>query len=112
MLSTRTHTIVFFAAVTAFATATAFAQGGLTKTKQGQGGGVVQGSAGTNGSEGDDGLEHCEKPMGAMAVVEPQNEVLVALTRYNLSSPVGLIRMMIQQSNCFIVVSVAPACKT
>jgi hypothetical protein len=26
------------------------------------------------------------------------------LTRYNLSSPVGLIRMMIQQSNCFIVV--------
>ena len=42
--------------------------------------------------------------MGAMAVVEPQNEMLIALTRYNLSSPVGLIRMMIQQSNCFIVV--------
>jgi len=27
-----------------------------------------------------------------------------ALLRYNLQSPVGLIRMMIQQSNCFIVV--------
>jgi hypothetical protein len=27
-----------------------------------------------------------------------------ALSRYNLQSPVGLIRMMIQQSNCFIVV--------
>jgi len=26
------------------------------------------------------------------------------LSRYNLRSPVGLIRMMIQQSNCFIVV--------
>ena len=42
--------------------------------------------------------------MGALAVVEPQDEILYALRRYNLSSPVGLIRMMIQQSNCFIVV--------
>ena len=42
--------------------------------------------------------------MGAIAVVEPQNEILYALARYKLSSPVGLIRMMIQQSNCFIVV--------
>jgi hypothetical protein len=77
---------------------------GITGTKQGQGGSVVQGAAGTDGSTGANGLQHCDKPMGAMAVVEPQNEVLVALTQYNLSSPVGLIRMMIQQSNCFIVV--------
>jgi hypothetical protein len=42
--------------------------------------------------------------MGAMAVVEPQTEVLAALMRYRLQSPVGLIRMMIQQSICFIVV--------
>jgi hypothetical protein len=42
--------------------------------------------------------------MGAMAVVEPQSQVLTALMRYKLQSPVGLIRMMIQQSNCFIVV--------
>jgi Curli production assembly/transport component CsgG len=83
--------------------ASAHAQG-ITQPKQGKGGSVVQGSAGTNGSSGDSGLEHCDKPMGAMAVVEPQNEVLVALSRYKLSSPVGLIRMMIQQSNCFIVV--------
>ena len=75
-----------------------------TQTKQGQGGSVVQGAAGTDGGVGDKGLEHCDKPMGAVAVVEPQNEVLVALTRYRLSSPVGLIRLMIQQSNCFIVV--------
>jgi len=77
---------------------------GITQTKQGQGGSVVQGAAGTNGSTGDKGLEHCAKPMGAMAVVEPQSEYLVALSRYGLQSPVGLIRMMIQQSNCFIVV--------
>jgi hypothetical protein len=42
--------------------------------------------------------------MGAMAVVEPQSEVVTALLRYRLSSPVSLIRLMIQQSNCFIVV--------
>lgn len=76
----------------------------ITQTKQGQGGSVVKGAAGTDGSKGDDKLEHCEAPMGAVAVVEPQSQILLALTRYNLSSPVGLIRMMIQQSNCFIVV--------
>jgi hypothetical protein len=77
---------------------------GITKPKPGQGGSVVQGSAGTEGGVGDNGLEHCAKPMGAMAVVEPQYEIIYALRRYNLESPVGLIRMMIQQSNCFIVV--------
>ena len=50
------------------------AQGGMTKEKQGQGGSVVKGAAGTEGSKGDSGLEHCDKPMGAMAVVEPQSE--------------------------------------
>jgi hypothetical protein len=77
---------------------------GITQPKQGQGGSAVKGAAGTDGSTGDSGLEHCAKPMGAMAVVEPQSEVLSALLRYRLQSPVGLIRMMIQQSNCFIVV--------
>jgi hypothetical protein len=77
---------------------------GITKTKQGQGGSVVKGAAGTEGSTGDNGLERCERPMGALAVVEPQSQVLASLARYNLSSPVSLIRLMIQQSNCFIVV--------
>jgi hypothetical protein len=82
----------------------AAAQGGLTETKQGKGGSDVKGAAGTDGGVGDTRLQHCDKPMGAMAVVEPQSEYLIALRRYNLQSPVGLIRMMIQQSNCFIVV--------
>jgi curli production assembly/transport component CsgG len=77
---------------------------GVTGTKQGQGGSVVQGSAGTGGSTGDTGLEHCDRPMAAMAVVEPQDFVIASLRRYNLGSPVGLIRLMIQQSNCFVVV--------
>jgi curli biogenesis system outer membrane secretion channel CsgG len=90
-------------AVAALVGVPAHAQG-ITQPKQGQGGSVVRGAAGTDGSVGDKGLEHCEKPMGAMAVVEPQTQILSQLSRYGLSSPVGLIRLMIQQSNCFIVV--------
>ena len=81
----------------------AAAEGPLSM-KKGQGGSEVQGSAGPGGSQGDNGLEHCDKPMGAMAVVEPQDYVSQSLSRYGLQSPTGLIRMMVQQSNCFIVV--------
>jgi hypothetical protein len=77
---------------------------GITGYKQGKGGSPVQGAAGTGGASGDSGIEKCEKPMGAMAVVEPQDYVMQSLSRYGLSSPTGLIRLMIQQSNCFLVV--------
>lgn len=78
---------------------------GPLSTQKGKGGSDVQGAAGTQGASGAAGdLEKCDKPMGAMAVVEPQDYVMGALARYSLQSPVGLIRMMIQQSNCFIVV--------
>src|SRR5437868_4172054 len=96
--------VLFLASFCAAILAAPLAAQKITDAKQGQGGSVVKGAAGTEGSSGDSGLEHCPTPMGAMAVVEPQNEVLVALRRYQLSSPSGLIRMMIQQSNCFIVV--------
>jgi len=72
--------------------------------KKGQGGTEVQGSTGPSGSQGDNGLQHCDKPMGALAVVEPQDYVSQSLSRYGLQSPTGLIRMMVQQSNCFIIV--------
>jgi len=79
------------------------AEGPLAQQK-GQGGSEIQGSAGPGGSQGDNGLEHCDKPMGALAVVEPQDYVAQSLSHYGLQSPTGLIRMMVQQSNCFIVV--------
>jgi len=73
--------------------------------KKGKGGSEVQGAAGTQGASGAaSDLQKCDKPMGAVAVVEPQDYVMSALARYQLQSPVSLIRMMIQQSNCFIVV--------
>jgi hypothetical protein len=92
-----------FALCAALLVTTVAAQG-ITGTKQGKGGSAVQGAAGTEGSKGDRGLQHCDKPMGAVAVVEPQDYVMRSLNGYGLQSPVGLIRMMIQQSNCFIVV--------
>lgn len=71
---------------------------------QGAGGSDIQGSAGPSGAQGANGLEQCDRPMGALAVVEPQSYVSQSLSRYGLQSPTGLIRMMVQQSNCFIVV--------
>ncbi len=51
-----------------------------------------------------DGLERCGAPIATLAVLEPKNDVLAALRRYELQSPTTLIRTMAQQSNCFIVV--------
>src|ERR1700674_901721 len=103
MFDTDIRRAIIAAACVVLISPSARAQG-ITQPKQGQGGSVVKGAAGTDGSVGDNGLQHCDKPMGAMAVVEPQSQILSALMRYSLSSPVGLIRLMIQQSNCFIVV--------
>jgi curli biogenesis system outer membrane secretion channel CsgG len=66
---------------------------------------VVSGSAGPDGAKNASAqLEKCDKPFGTLAVSEPQYYVGQALMSYGLPSPVGLIRMMIQQSNCFVVV--------
>jgi hypothetical protein len=90
-------------AVTLASTQSASAQ--ISAPKKGAGGSEVQGSSGTSGSQGASGdLEHCDKPLGAVAVVEPQDYMMQALGRYNLQSPVSLIRLMVQQSNCFLVV--------
>ena len=97
-----TVSVIVCTAVAVLAAATAGAQG-ITGTQQGKGGSVVRGAAGTGSSTGDKGLQHCDKPMGAVAVVEPQDYVMQHLNTYGLSSPTGLIRMMIHQSNCFIV---------
>src|SRR5713226_4850277 len=79
-------------------TADAWAQG-ITDMKKGEGGSAVQGSSGPGGAQGAaSDLERCDKPMGAVAVVEPQDHIIYALSRYKLGSPSGLIRLMIQQS--------------
>ncbi len=98
-------TVTLGLALTLVVASTAVTQAqGVTGYKQGGASGQVTGAAGTSGSTGDSGVEKCDKPMGAVAVVEPQDYIMSSLRGYGLGSPVGLLRMMIQQSNCFIVV--------
>lgn len=78
---------------------------GVTEMKPGQGGSAVGGSATVSGSSGvAPTLEKCTAPLGTIAVAEPQEFVAKALLKYSLPSPTGLIRLMIQQSDCFLVV--------
>src|SRR5262245_42210849 len=84
--------------------ASAVAAGGLAGYKQGGGRTLVGGAAGPNGATGTSGIQRCDKPFGALTVVEPQSYVMQALSRRGLQSPTSLIRLMVQQSNCFIVV--------
>ena len=90
------------------ALAAAMAAAAVPATGQtlGRGGSLATGGAGPDGqSQGaSDQLERCDAPKGTLAVVEPQNQVLSNLQRYGLGSPSGVIRMLVQQSNCFQVV--------
>jgi hypothetical protein len=71
----------------------------------GKGGSMATGSAGPDGAKNASAqLEKCDAPKGTLAVVEPQSHVLASLSRYGLSSPTGLLRMIVQQSNCFQIV--------
>jgi curli biogenesis system outer membrane secretion channel CsgG len=67
---------------------------------------TATGAAGGAAAEGASSqLEKCEETMGTMAVVEDQGAPWYAsLAQYKLGSTVPLLRMMIQQSNCFVVV--------
>ncbi len=58
----------------------------------------------SSAKQGKDELRKCDKPIGTLAVVEPQQQYMAAFQRYGLGSPSGLIRMMVQNSNCFLVV--------
>src|SRR5262245_22240354 len=49
-------------------------------------------------------LVRCERPLGSAAVLEPDANVLASLQAVNLQSPTPVIRMMMQQSNCFRVI--------
>lgn len=63
-------------------------------------------AAGANAQGENATLEKCNRPMGTIAVVEDQNsEWYHYFTQeYRLHSTVPILRLLIQQSNCFIVV--------
>lgn len=68
---------------------------------------VATGSAaGTNTQNANTKLEHCDRPIGTLAIIEDQNSDWYSqLTRtYNLGSTVPVIKLLVQQSNCFVIV--------
>jgi curli biogenesis system outer membrane secretion channel CsgG len=101
-------------ALTALATLVAAAFIGLsgcegTMPKMGGASGhTVTGAAGGETAEGENtALERCDETLGTLAVVEDQSAPWWAayMHRYpNLGTTVPVLRTMIQQSNCFVVV--------
>ena len=63
-------------------------------------------AAGANSKGAAANLERCDEPMGTIAVVEEQEGDWYRYLRsdLNLPSTIPVIRMLIQQSNCFVVV--------
>ncbi|HEY0722785.1 MAG TPA: peptidoglycan-binding protein [Pyrinomonadaceae bacterium] len=72
------------------------------------GGGTVAtgGAGGATAENASSQLEKCNQSLGTLAVVEDQNApwYRTLSTQYKLGSTVPVLRMMIQQSNCFVVV--------
>lgn len=78
---------------------------GFFDFKPGEAGTPITGSASASGaSDSAPTLEKCEKPLGTVAIVQPQDYVTAALAQYKLPPPNSLLRLIIQQSNCFQVV--------
>jgi curli biogenesis system outer membrane secretion channel CsgG len=88
------------------ATSVGVAECGATEPMLGEGSTPATGAAGGATSEGANSqLERCDSSLGTLAVVEDQNAQWYGqLGQYKLGSTIPLLRMIIQQSNCFVVV--------
>ena len=65
---------------------------------------LAVGSTSVHAQETSSTVEKCERPLGTIAVSEHRGASSTQLQSYGLGSPVSLLRIMIQQSNCFTVV--------
>lgn len=68
--------------------------------------GVVTGSAGGSATENKNGqLEHCDQSLGTMVLEEDTSAPwFQQLGQHQLGSTIPVLRLMIQQSNCFVIV--------
>lgn len=77
---------------------------GCRQTEKGAGGSEVSGSGGSAGAKNAaKDLMRCAVPVATIALVEDPNGYSY-MSRYNLPSPLPLLRLMMQQSGCFRVV--------
>jgi curli biogenesis system outer membrane secretion channel CsgG len=77
-----------------------------TEPKLGAGGTMATGAAGgAQAANANPQLEKCDKTLGTLGVVEDTAAPWYhSLSQYKLGSTVPVLRMMIQQSNCFVIV--------
>ncbi len=94
--------------LTALSVAALFALTGCVSTapKMGEDKGTVSGAAGGGAAEGQNTtLEKCTETLGTLAMQEDVNAPwYLSLRQYNLGSTLPVLRLMIQQSNCFVIV--------
>ncbi len=93
------------------AVATALLLGGCETTNMRMGSAdaktVATGSAAGGASTGaSDSLERCESPLGTVSLIENQQAGWYTILRdqYRLPPTANLLRLLVQQSNCFVVV--------
>ncbi len=77
-----------------------------TAPKMGENKGTVTGAAGGASSDNaNSALEKCDESLGTLAMEEDVNAPwYVELRNYQLGSTLPVLRLMIQQSNCFVIV--------
>jgi curli biogenesis system outer membrane secretion channel CsgG len=90
----------------ALVVALGLAECGATEPVLGGSKNPATGAAGGSTSEGASSqLERCNESLGTITVVEDQTAPWYSnLTQYKLGSTIPVLRMLIQQSNCFVVV--------
>jgi len=77
-----------------------------TAPTMGEAKGTVSGAAGGGTAEGNNSkLERCDETLGTMAMQEDTAAPwYLQLRQYQLGSTIPVLRLMVQQSNCFVVV--------
>ena len=107
-MTTTTNTIA--ASRLALAAAVALALGlagcgGKSKTDLGEGGAIVTGSAGPAGAHNAAReLQRCDAPVATLALVENPHGYTYSSSYHLPPTPLPLVRLLAQQSNCFRVV--------
>ena len=104
--ATPSHAACIARAALGLAAAAALSGCLATTPTMGENKGTVSGAAGGATTEGGNAaLEHCDDTLGTMALQEDTSAPWYAQLRgYQLGSTIPVLRLMMQQSNCFVIV--------
>ena len=103
MKTTLTKTLLTFCF--AFMTSAVLAVGGVEMGSDKASSVVTGGTGGANSEGANAALQHCDRSLGTLAVEEDTYSPWYdRMGRYGIRSTVPILRLLAQQSNCFIVV--------